>query len=72
MNMQKLRLSVIVILVLLVFVLIVQNQEVVVTNVFMWRLSMPRFVLLGVAFFAGGLAGYLVGRGTRLGSGGSD
>ena len=67
MNMQKLRLSLTVILVVLVFVLIIQNQEVVVTKVFLWSPSMPRFVLLGLTFLVGGLAGYMVGRGTRLG-----
>jgi uncharacterized integral membrane protein len=67
MDMQKVRLSLAVILVVLVFVLIIQNQEMVVTKIFLWSPEMPRFVLLGGTFLAGGFAGYMVGRGTRIG-----
>ncbi len=64
---SKARLSIIAILALLVFILVVQNQETVSTQVYFWTVEMPRFVLLGTFFFVGGFAGYMVGRGTRLG-----
>jgi uncharacterized integral membrane protein len=64
---SKLRITVVAVAALLAFVLIVQNQEEVSTRVLLWTIDMPRFVLLGVVFFMGGAAGYLVGRGTSLG-----
>lgn len=63
MNMQKLRLALAVILVVLVGVLIIQNTDPVVTSVFMWSPEMPHFLVILLAFVGGGLAGYLVGRG---------
>ncbi len=57
---QKVRLAVASIAVILVIILVLQNQEMVSTRLFMWSLDMPRFVLLGSVFLVGGLAGYLV------------
>lgn len=68
MTKQKFRLAAVIILALLVIVLIVQNREVAVTHLFLWTVSTPRFVLLGSTFLIGGLAGYMIGRGTRPGS----
>ncbi len=64
--MEKLKISLAAVVVVVTFVLIAQNQEVVVTRVLLWELEMPRFILLGSVFLLGCLAGYLLGRKTRL------
>jgi uncharacterized integral membrane protein len=64
---RNLKLVVAAILVIVVFVLIVQNQEVVSTRALFWTLEMPHFVLLGVTFLFGTVAGFLVGRTNRAG-----
>ncbi len=65
MDARNLKMVVAAILVVVVFVLIVQNQDVVSTRALFWTLEMPHFVLLGVTFLFGTVAGYLVGRTTR-------
>lgn len=62
---QKIRLGVVAVVAVLMLVLVMQNQESVVTRVYFWRLEMPRFVLLGTVFLVGAFAGYLTGRGAR-------
>jgi uncharacterized integral membrane protein len=64
---DNLQITVTVLVALLVLVLILQNQETAVTEVYFWTLEMPRFVLLAAVFLVGGLAGYLLGRGVRMG-----
>lgn len=57
------------ILLVLVLVLVVQNQEQVVTEVFLWTFEAPRFALLALVFLGGIAVGYILGRSTRVGIG---
>lgn len=54
------------ILLVVVLILVVQNQEPVVTEVLLWNFEAPLFALLAFVFLAGILAGYLLGGSTRI------
>lgn len=53
-------------LLVLVLILVVQNQEQVVTEVLFWTFRAPRFALLAIVFLGGILVGYILGRSTRV------
>lgn len=48
-------------------ILMIQNQGVMTTRFLFWSLAMPGFVLLASVVLLGAIAGYAVGRKTRLG-----
>ncbi len=64
--MEKLKISLAAIAVVITFILVAQNQDTATTEVLFWSVEMPRFLLLGAVFLVGALAGYLLGRKTRL------
>lgn len=49
-----------------VLIMVFQNQEPVSTRILLWSLEGPRFVVLALVFLAGVLAGYVLGRSTRM------
>ena len=49
-----------------VLILVFQNQEPVSTRVLLWSIEGPRFIVLALVFLAGVLAGYVLGRSTRI------
>lgn len=54
------------ILLVIVLILVVQNQEPMSTEVLVWSVEAPAFVLLAFLFLAGVVTGYVLGRGTRV------
>lgn len=58
------------VLLVVVLILVVQNQEPVSTEVLLWSIEAPRFALLALVFLAGVVAGYVLGRSTRVGGAG--
>lgn len=49
-----------------VLIMVLQNQEPVSTRVLLWSIEGPRFIVLALVFLAGVLAGYVLGRSTRI------
>ncbi len=64
--MDKLKLSVISIAVLLVIVVLIQNSATVSTRFLFWAIEAPQFVWVAILFALGAVAGYFVGRKTRI------
>jgi uncharacterized integral membrane protein len=50
------------ILLVIVIILVVQNQEPMSTEVLVWSVEAPAFVLLAFLFLAGVVTGYVAGR----------
>ncbi len=65
--MKKLKYSVATLIAVVLVVLMIQNQGVMTTRFLFWSLAMPGFVLMASVFLLGAIAGYAVGRKTRLG-----
>ena len=54
------------ILLVIVMILVIQNQEPMSTEVLVWSVEAPAFVLLAFLFLAGVVTGYVLGRSTRV------